>query len=291
MKSMKLAGWLFTALLLSSLTVNLQAQNANPATEYKPEVGQAGKDVIWVPTPERLVTKMLEIANVTADDYLIDLGSGDGRTVIAAAKLGAKALGIEYNTDMVLLSKKNAEEAGVTEKADFIKADIFEYDFSEATVVTMFLLPELNLRLRPLLLNLKPGTRIVSNTFTMGEWVPDKEVKIDIYFEIGDEDSYEDSWSSWNTALMWIVPAKVEGKWKFQDGEITFHQDFQMITGTYKSGNKIKELKDGKLNGNTITFYIDNQKYTGHLNGDNTMEGTVHSGSVSKEWVARFSEI
>ena len=133
-----------------------------------PEVGQAGKDVIWVPTADALVEKMLDVAQVTSNDYVIDLGSGDGRTVIAAAKRGARARGIEYEPAMVELSIRNARNAGVEDRAKFEKADLFETDFSQATVLTMFLLPDINLRLRPKILDMKPGTRVVSNSFTMG---------------------------------------------------------------------------------------------------------------------------
>src|SRR5881394_2793313 len=149
-----------------ALTASLARSQS--AKEYQPEVGQAGKDVVWVPTPQALVDKMLDMAKVTPHDFLMDLGSGDGRTVITAAKRGTRALGIEYNPDMVELSKANARAAGVTERAQFMKADLFETDFSKATVITMFLLPGINLKLRPKILGLKPGTRVVSNTFTMG---------------------------------------------------------------------------------------------------------------------------
>src|SRR5690349_15704415 len=148
--------------------------HAQPAKEFEPRVGQEGKDVIWVPTPQALVDKMLDMAKVTPRDYVIDLGSGDGRTVITAAKRGARALGIEYNPEMVELSKRNAAKEGVSDKASFMKADLFESDFSQATVITMFLLPEINLQLRPKILELKPGTRVVSNTFTMGDWTADE---------------------------------------------------------------------------------------------------------------------
>ena len=156
----------FILLLLSQLLA-VGLVHAQPAKEYQPEVGQAGKDVVWVPTPQALVDKMLEMAKVTPKDYVIDLGSGDGRTVITAAKRGSKALGIEYNPDMVELSKRNAAKEVVTDKASFMKADLFESDFSQAQVITMFLLPSINIKLRPKILNLKPGTRIVSNTFDM----------------------------------------------------------------------------------------------------------------------------
>src|SRR5512134_820118 len=152
---------------------------AQPAKqEFQPEVGQAGKDVVWVPTPQALVDKMLDMAKVTPKDYVIDLGSGDGRTVITAAKRGSKALGIEYNPDMVELSTRTAAKEGVSDKASFVKADLFESDFSQAQVISMFLLSSINLKLRPKILDLKPGTRIVSNTFDMGEWKPDETAKV-----------------------------------------------------------------------------------------------------------------
>src|SRR5919106_1025306 len=163
---------------------------------YEPSVGQEGKDVVWVPTPQAVVDKMLDMAKVTARDFVIDLGSGDGRTVITAAKRGARALGIEYNPDMVELSKRNAEKESVVDRASFVKADLFETDFSNATVITMFLLPEINLKLRPKILELKPGTRIVSNTFTMAEWAADETATV------------TEDCTSWCTALLWIVPAK-----------------------------------------------------------------------------------
>src|SRR6188508_1564033 len=180
--------------------------HAQPASEFQPQVGQDGKDVIWVPTPQALVDKMLDMAKVTPKDYVIDLGSGDGRTVITAAKRGAKALGIEYNPDMVELSKRNAAKAGVTDKASFMKADLFEADLSPATVITMFLLPDINLKLRPKILNLKPGTRIVSNSFTMGDWNADDTAVV------------KEGCVSYCTAYLWIVPAKVEGTWQLGDG-------------------------------------------------------------------------
>src|ERR1041384_819130 len=143
-----------------SILLAVAIAQAQPAKDYQPEVGQAGKDVVWVPTPQALVDKMLDMAKLTPKDYLIDLGSGDGRTVITAAKRGTKALGIEYNPEMVELSQRNAAKEGVSDKASFMKADLFETDFSQAQVITMFLLPSINMKLRPKLLNLKPGTRI-----------------------------------------------------------------------------------------------------------------------------------
>ncbi len=175
---MQFRSW--TRLVICSMVLSLAAAPAAaqatqaPAKPYEPQVGQAGKDVVWVPTPQALVDKMLDLAKVTPQDYLIDLGSGDGRTVITAAKRGLRAHGIEYNPDMVDLAKRNAMEAGVTEKATFAQADLFQTDFSKAQVITMFLLPSINIKLRPTILNMKPGTRVVSNTFTMEDWQPDQ---------------------------------------------------------------------------------------------------------------------
>src|SRR5438132_1422345 len=202
-------------LALSLLAIGGFAQAQTTNAPFQPEVGQPGKDVVWVPTPQALVDKMLDMANVTARDYVIDLGSGDGRTVITAAKRGARALGIEYNPDMVRLSERHAVTEGLSARAKFGKADIFESDFSQASVITMFLLPEINLKLRPKILDLKPGTRIVSNTFSMDDWTPDETAVVS-----GD-------CVSWCTALFWIVPAKVEGAWQLPQGELNLRQQFQ----------------------------------------------------------------
>ena len=156
------------AVLLVSATAFAQAQQTTKP--FEPTVGQPGKDVVWVPTPQQLVDRMLDMAKVTPQDIHYDLGSGDGRTVITAAKRGLRATGVEFNPDMVALSQKNAVAAGVTDRATFIRGDIFETDFSKATVLTLFLLPDLNVKLRPTILNMRPGTRVVSNSFTMGEW-------------------------------------------------------------------------------------------------------------------------
>ena len=225
MKPNYLLTYSMIVLSLSILTVNLYPQEKVRNTEYKHEVGQEGKDVVWVPTPQALVEKMLELAKITPEDFLIDLGSGDGRTVITAAKRGIHAMGVEYNPDMVGLSRQNAEKEGVSDKAKFTETDLFEFDFSKATVITMFLLPDINMRLRPKLLDLKPGTRIVSNTFTMEDWQFDDKA------EISDENT------RWNTAFLWIIPAKVEGKWKLTEGELTLKQEFQMISGTLTTGS------------------------------------------------------
>jgi len=259
-------------LCLSIIATGVFAQAAASA-EYEPRVGQQGKDVIWLPTCQELVDKMLDMAKVTAQDYVIDLGSGDGRTVITAAKRGARGLGIEYNPDMVELSKRNAAKEGVTDKAQFIEADLFKSDFSQATVITMFLLTEINVSLRPRILNLKAGTRIVSNTFTMGGWTADQMATVEGN-DCGD----------YYTALLWIVPAKVEGAWKLPEGELTLNQSFQTFSGTLKSGANITPV-NGKLSGDLINFSIGNANYTGRVNGS-TMQGTVESGGSTTKWTA-----
>ena len=273
MKPNYLLTYSMIALSLSILEVNLYSQEKVRNTEYQPEVGQEGKDVVWVPTPQALVEKMLELAKITPEDFLIDLGSGDGRTVITAAKRGIHAMGVEYNPDMVGLSRQNAEKQGVSDKAKFTETDLFEFDFSKATVITMFLLPDINMRLRPKLLDLKPGTRIVSNTFTMEDWQFDDKA------EISDENT------RWNTAFLWIIPAKVEGKWKLTEGELTLKQEFQMISGTLTTGSKIIDITSGRLRGNEITFTAGSDIYTGIVDV-NKIEGAVTSGGNNKKWSA-----
>jgi precorrin-6B methylase 2 len=252
------------------LGYGLALAQAQPAKEYEPSVGQEGKDVVWVPTPQELVDKMLDMAKVTPKDYVIDLGSGDGRTVITAAKRGSKALGIEYNPDMVELSKRNAAKEGVSDKANFVKADLFESDFSQAQVITMFLLPSINIKLRPKILDLKPGTRIVSNSFDMEDWK-------------ADETATASGCDHWCTAHLWIVPAKVGGTWKLPQGELNLKQTFQMISGTLRNGNVTTPIS-GKLNGDQISFTAGAPQYTGRVNG-NAIEGTVKGGSDGK-WSA-----
>jgi hypothetical protein len=259
--------------LLLSLAVPACAQD-KPSQDFQPEVGQAGKDVVWVPTPQSLVDKMLGLAKVTPKDFLMDLGSGDGRTVITAAKRGTSAMGIEYNPNMVALAQKNAEKEGVSDKAKFAKADLFETDLSKATVITMFLLPDINARLRPKILDLKPGTRIVSNSFTMGEWEHDGI----------DKATEQEGCQTYCTAYLWIVPAKVEGTWQLPGGDLTLKQSFQMITGTLKVGGKETAVK-GKLRGDQISFKAGDADYTGHVAGG-TMKGSVKGGAKPGDWSA-----
>ena len=224
---------------------------------YEPQSGQEGKDVVWVPTPQVLVEKMLDLAKVTPQDFVMDLGSGDGRTVITAAKRGARAMGVEYNPDMVELSNRNATSAGVNGKATFVKADLFETDLSKASVITMFLLPQINLKLRPKILDLKPGTRIVSNSFTMEDWEADQTETI------------TENCVSWCTALLWIVPAKVTGTWTSPQGDLVLTQTFQKVSGTLGG----KPIADGRLNGDQLTFTAGGAKQTAKVNG-NTMQGS-----------------
>ena len=263
--------WGFLALLSVVLCTGALAQEQ---PEYKPHVGQEGKDVVWVPTPQALVDKILDMAQVTPKDFVIDLGAGDGRTVITAAKRGARAHGIEYNPDMVELAKRAAAQEGMSERATFAKADIFASDFSQATVITLFLLPSLNLKLRPTLLDLKPGTRIVSNTFTMGDWEADETAGVQ-----GDDGSY------YNTALLWIVPAKVEGKWKLGQSLLTIKQHFQVLAGSLAGGAEPTIIERGRLRGDAITFRAGAAQYSGRVSGD-AMSGTVTSGGKSAKWSA-----
>jgi SAM-dependent methyltransferase len=266
------------ALLVAVLVAGAFAQAQHPQQQpppgqFQPTPGQAGKDVIWLPTSQALVDRMLDLGKVTAQDTVFDLGSGDGRTVITAAKRGARAYGIEYNPDMVELSKRAAADAGVSEKATFEKADLFETDFSKATVITMFLLPDINLRLRPKILDLKPGTRIVSNSFTMGEWTADDTVTVD-----------EDC-TTYCTAYLWIVPAKTAGTWQSAQGELTLGQEFQMVTGTLKNGAASTPIDGGKLLGDQISFAVGGAQYKGRVNGS-TIDGTVASNGKTENWSA-----
>ena len=270
---------LMVAALLSTFAVSALAAQpaAAPSKEFEPSVGQEGKDVIWVPTPQALVERMLQMAATKPTDYVVDLGSGDGRTVITAVKkFGATALGIEYNPDMVALAKRAAQKEGVADKAQFMQADIFQTDFSKATVLTLYLLPSLNLKLRPTILDMKPGTRVVSHAFTMDDWQADMVDSAD-----------------GRTAYMWIVPAKVAGTWKIDAGgartyEAQFTQQFQNIGGSAKSGGKVVQFSNGKLRGETITFTIADdtkREFTGKVDG-NRMAGTVKTGGGETKFTA-----
>ncbi len=257
--------------LLLVFSITAAAQFAG-AQEYEPSIGQEGKDVVWVPTPEFLVEAMLDMAKISPKDYLVDLGSGDGRIVIAAAKRGVPAVGIEYNADMVALSRRNADKAGVSNKASFVNGDLFESDFSKATVITMYLLPHLNLSLRPIILDLKPGTRVVSHAFTMGEWAPDQTVEME-----------------GRTAYLWIVPAKVEGVWTWLidsgKAELKLTQNFQSLKGTLKVNGKERPIKDAKLEGDEIRFATGEAEYIGRVNGK-VAEGIIKANGIERKWLA-----
>jgi SAM-dependent methyltransferase len=248
------------------------AANAQTTQEkaFEPQVGQAGKDVVWVPTPETLVEKMLDMAKVTPQDYVMDLGSGDGRNIIAAAKRGARATGVEYNPDMVELSRRRAESAGVSARASFVQGDMFEADFSKATVLALFLLPDNMLKLRDKFFNLRPGTRIVANTFGIEGWEPDET------------DSVTTDCTSWCNALLWYVPAKVAGTWRLPQGELTLEQSYQMLTGTLDAGGRAVPIENGRLRGEEISFTAGGTRYTGRVNGSR-IEGTIAGGGA---WTA-----
>lgn len=269
------------AAFLAALVVT--AVHAQPKPEhgdevYQPQVGQSGKDVVWVPTPDALVTRMLTSARVTKDDLVYDLGSGDGKIPIAAAKqFGARAIGIEYNADMAELARRNVKRAGVDNMVNIITGDIFKEDFSKATVVTMYLLPDLNVRLRPIILKMKPGTRVASHQFHMGDWDPDEKHSIEF-----------------RDAYLWYVPANVEGSWTFKenggnsDGTLQLVQRYQRIGGTVTVGGKQQPLLGAALQGDKLSFsFIDaeNNLRTARV----SVAGSNFSGDVS--WHGRSSQI
>ena len=258
------------AILFVCLSLAFDVAGQTPAQKpYEPRVGQPGKDVVWVPTPDATVEKMLDLAKVTAADTVMDLGSGEGRIVIAAAKRGARAIGIEYNPDLVELSKRNAAAAGVSARASFVQGDVFLADLQPATVVTLFLLPSLNVKLRPKLLELKPGTRIVSNSFAMEEWQADEQATL------------QDGCVSWCSALLWLVPAHVEGTWQTPHGALMLAQKFQTFVGTV--GPAV--VTDGRLRGDAISFTLGNTRYTGRVDGDRMQ--VTGSGGSNGSWTGR----
>ena len=250
------------------LVVRVPAQQV-----IEPTIGQPGKDAVWVPTSPDMVEKMLDMAQVTPADLLIDLGSGDGRMVIAAAKRGARAVGVEYNADLVELSRRRAREANVADKATFVQEDMFEADISKATVLALFLLPEHLARLRNKFLALPPGTRIVVNTYGIPEWEPDaKEVLVG-------------ECSSWCTSMLYIVPARVAGVWQLPFGELTLTQQFQMVSGTLSSNGRTTPLVNGRIRGERITFSVAGLEYIGDVKGER-IEGNRGSGADRQSWTA-----
>jgi precorrin-6B methylase 2 len=266
--------WLVVAALLAAGD-RQWAQAPASQEPYKPTVGQAGKDAVWVPTSEAMVAKMLDMAKLTPKDFVIDLGSGDGRTIIAAGKRGIRGLGVEYNNDLVELSKRRAAEAGVADKASFAQGDMYAADISKATVLALFLLPSNLEKLAPKFLDLPPGSRIVVNTFWIADWVAD------------DTETLEKDCDSWCTAQLIIVPAKVQGTWRLPQGELTLTQKYQMVSGTLTGGGPPAEVK-GRLRGAQITMTVGAVEYSGRVNGD-SMTGTFKSGSGTANWSATRS--
>jgi SAM-dependent methyltransferase len=271
---LNLSPWKFTLLAACAASAFSIAAFAQKADEpFTPMVGQAGKDVVWVPTPPALVETMLDMAKVTPKDFVMDLGSGDGRNVIAAAKRGAKALGVEFNPDMVALSQQTAAKEGVAERAQFVQGDMFEADISQATVLALFLLTDNLRRLTPKFLDLKPGTRIVLNHYGIDGWEPDATERT------------SGECVAWCTALLYIVPAKVAGTWRLPSGEINFDQKFQMVSGTYAVDGANAPIEKGRLLGDQISFTVGQTQYAGKVNGD-TISGTA-KGGANGTWTAR----
>ncbi|MGH8661841.1 MAG: class I SAM-dependent methyltransferase [Burkholderiales bacterium] len=239
---------------------------------YEPIEGQPGKDVVWVPTPHVLVEKMLDMARVTPQDYVMDLGSGDGRNVIAAAKRGARALGVEWNQDMVELSRRVAAREGVADKAGFVQGDMYEADVSQATVLALFLLAENLNKLVPKFLDMKPGSRIVVNGFEIDDWKADETGRA------------EGECGSWCSAYLYIVPAKVAGSWRVSGGTLRLKQKFQEISGTLNSGGTTTRITNGRLRGDRISFSVRGIEYVGRVDGD-TMSGDL-KGDATGAWTA-----
>jgi SAM-dependent methyltransferase len=247
---------LFAAFLATILATGVVAQTATPEhgdALYAPSSGQPGKDVVWVPTPDALITRMLTATKTTKDDLVYDLGAGDGRIPIVAAKqFGARAVGIEYNPEMAELARRNVIRAGVENRASIITGDIFVEDFSKATVVTMYLLPDLNLKLRPTILKMQPGTRVTSHQFHMGDWEPDER------FTVEHRDAY-----------LWYVPANVAGTWTLRDdqgfeGTLSLIQRYQKVGGTVTLGSKTQPLLGASLQGDKLTLsFLDTENNLG----------------------------
>jgi SAM-dependent methyltransferase len=275
--------WLHpAAAALAALAIALPAA-AQKDKDYEPHVGQAGKDVIWVPTPDEVVDRMLRMAQVTPNDYVVDLGAGDGKIAIAAAKkFGARALGIEYNAEMARHAQRNVERAGIAGRARIVQGDIFVSDFSQATVVTMYLLPALNLKLRPQLLAMRPGTRVVSHSFSMDDWEADETSSLD-----------------GRRAYYWVVPAAVAGAWSLalagggaaEKLEMTLEQRYQKVEGTVALDTVLGGLREARLRGYLIAFsYVDDKgvrrDFSGRVSGAR-MEGSFRADNGTEgRWSA-----
>ena len=239
---------------------------------FEPVEGQAGKNVVWVPTPSVLVEKMLDMARVTPRDYVMDLGSGDGRNIIAAAKRGARALGVEWNQDMVELSRRIAAKEGVADKAAFVQGDMYEADISQATVLALFLLTENLNKMVPKFLEMKPGSRIVVNGFEIDNWKANETGRA------------EGECGSWCTAYLYIEPARVAGTWRVSGGTLRLEQKFQEISGTLTAGGTTARITNGRLRGDRISFTVGGTEYLGRVSGD-SMSGNV-KGSANGAWTA-----
>lgn len=259
---------LLVVLCFASAAVSVLAEEKKP---FEPVVGQSGKDVVWVPTPFATVEKMLDLAKVTPQDFVMDLGSGDGRNIIGAAKRGANGLGVEWNQDMVDLSRRRAQEAGVADKAKFVQGDMYAADISKANVMAMFLLTENLDKLMPKLFNLRPGSRIVIDGFGITGWTPDVTERA-----TGD-------CGSWCTVHLFHVPAKVGGTWQLGNSQLTIKQAFQKITGDLTTNGQRTPI-EGSLQGEAITFTANGATYTGRVN-DNAMSGEIKGGPGGK-WSA-----
>lgn len=261
--------------LFSLVTVDYVRAQEKPLEPFVPRSGQAGKDVVWVPSPPEMVNKMLEIARVTPADYVIDLGSGDGRNIIAAARLGARGHGVEFNPDMVALSQKLAKEAGVADKAQFVEGDMYEADISKASVMALFLLPVNLNKLAPKFLELTPGSRVVANTFGIDGWEPDFRTTLPQGSEC----------ESWCDVLLWIVPAKVHGEWLLSNGRLSLTQEYQTLQGTLTLNGAENTVVKGRMNGEEISFVAGGQTYTGTVKGSR-IEGTVTTPGGTQPWSA-----
>lgn len=248
-------------------TMPTAAQQTQP---YQPQLNQPGKDVQWVPTPPELVDKMLELARLTPNDRLVDLGSGDGVLVLAAARRGIRARGIEYDRGLVDYAKRSAREAGLDKRTSFVRGDIFETDFSEASVVTTFLLPSMNLRLRPRFLAMKPGARIVANTFAIGDWEPDETANIE-------------PCERWCKAMLWVVPARVGGQWRTPRGPLVLDQRFQFVSGTLAN----EPIENGRLNGTRFSFSVGAKIYQGQVDGPRMRMSA--DGGPPATWLAQVA--
>jgi SAM-dependent methyltransferase len=263
------------ALPLAALPAAAQEPTPSATQQpYEPRVGQPGKDVVWVPTPPSLVELMLDMAKVTRDDLVMDLGSGDGRNIIAAAKRGARGIGVEYNPDMVALADRLAREAGVGDKASFMQGDMYEADISKASVMAIFLLPTNMEKLLPSFKSLAPGSRIVSNTFSFNEWDADARRRVE-----------DGSCSSWCEALLWIVPAQASGAWMMDGSTLRLTQTHQVLYGSLSTSSGDEPISKAKMMGYDITFTAGDRTYTGRLRG-NTMEGTFSGPGGSGAWKA-----